>query len=201
MPRPGFKVPDLLPVIYELVDAAHEIDSRDKDKVCKFVANLVANGGNKTRAARAAGYGEAKDKDGKKRSEESRDSIAAAKAQFLIKNDTIKNLYDKFYQQKFFSTILRKFLTKEHVLYLNYAMFEMYYEDEKRANLAMAALQEIAKLEGFYAPEKEFDEDKAKAMIEELIAAKSVVSAACKDHFADVKKIVATEDDNESSPS
>lgn len=175
MARISFKANDLLPAIHDLLSYAHEVDARDKDKVCKFVAHLVANGGNKTKAAISAGYGgPAVTEDGKKRTKQMRECAAASKAQVLLKNDKIRNLYEKFYEQKFLATILRELLTKEHVIYLNYLMFDMYHDDDKKASLAITALQEISKLEGYYAPEKKEDTGNVQGMMEAFVAAKAL---------------------------
>lgn len=178
--KDGFSDCDLLPVIHDLVEASRQLDNYDKEKACKFIANLVANGGNKTQAARAAGYGEAKDKNGKKRSEEARNNVAGVRANELLRNHKILELYEKLREQKFISTVLKGLLTKEHIVYLNFKMYEMYKNDDKKSNLAMSALQEIAKLEGYYAPEKIIDDEAFKAKLEEIVVAKEIISEAFK---------------------
>ena len=66
---------DLHEIIKDLITDALGINRPNIFKICAFLQNLVENGGHKTKAARDAGYGPEKSKDGQKRTEENRNYI------------------------------------------------------------------------------------------------------------------------------
>jgi len=176
MPKMPFTTETLLPVVSDLMNITRELTARDKDKACEFVAHLVANGGNKTKAALDAGFGETADKKGvKPKTEEQKIASARNMACDLLKNPSVKLVYDQLFEQKFAGNILRKLITKDHMIYLYYAVFHHYWLDDKKCGHALTALNEICKLEGYHLPDANTSDEEAKRLLAQFLESKKVL--------------------------
>lgn len=153
------KEQDLHAIIHDLMDKALAINRPNKEKICHFVVNLVENGGNKTRAALDAGYGEEKDKDGKVRGKEVRNHMASTESARLMADAGILSVYESLLSHRFLSKIFVQTLKKEHMVSILYQAGLKGLNSERNFKSGISALVEAGKLAGFY----EIDEkDKGK---------------------------------------
>ena len=149
---------DLHEITKELIDEALELDCAHKDKICNFVFNLLNNGGNKTRAALDAGYGDASTDEGRK--------VACVQAQHILAKVSVKALYDKLSRYKLSSDLFGKVFNKQHLIYILYQM-GMNFAD-KNAKQSIAAFKEAATLSGFYQDDALAEATNAMAKAEEV---------------------------------
>ena len=139
---------DLHDIIKDLIDSALDVDRKNKAKICSFVVNLVENGGHKTKAARAAGFGAQRGKDGSLQTEEMRNNVASSEADRLLKNDKISSLYDTLLSHRYTAEIFTKSFSPEHVIHILYQI-AMKTKD-KNPGQAIKALKEASTLAGHY---------------------------------------------------
>ncbi|WP_299079087.1 hypothetical protein [uncultured Paraglaciecola sp.] len=176
MSRPlRIKEYDLHEIIKDLVDAALEIDRPNKEKICKFIVNLVDNGGNKTMAAIDAGFGAKKGKDGKARTLDERKAVASTEGDRLLRNAAISSLYEKLLSHRFISTIFTKTFTKEHSANILYQIGMNTYETNPRQ--AIAAFKEASTLAGHYKDMDDSSDEEKQKRTAELIKAGNVIDA------------------------
>lgn len=165
---------DLHAITKELMDKALAINRLNKEKICQFVANLVENGGHKTKAALDAGYGAKKDKDGKVRNDKERNHIACSEATQLLSNTDISGVYEKLLTHRFMSKIFVKNLTKEHLMSILYQAAIIGLESKQTFKSGISAIVEVGKLAGFYAEDSKKDDDALNDKKEELIEAAAI---------------------------
>ncbi len=148
------KEQNLHAIVKDLMDKALAISRPNKEKICRFVVNLVENGGKKADAAMAAGYGSKKDENGNERSFDDRRNIASSEAYRLLKNDAIFAVYEALLSHRFLSNIFVNHLKKEHLASVFYQAGMIALEDclnsGKKITPAIAALREAGILAGFY---------------------------------------------------
>lgn len=172
----AIKEKDLHALVDELVDDAIKIDRPNKEKICNYVINLVNNGGHKTKAARAAGYGGQYDENGKRRTDEERNRIAGAEGYRLLKNEQILSLYEKLAKQKFSAKIFCDSLDKQHLISRAYKEFERLKEEKPRT--AHAFFQEVCKMKGFYVEQVNVDNAKLAEQQAEILEAVEAIKGA-----------------------
>lgn len=129
----------------EILDAFQEIKCKNRNMVIKFLLGLSENG-NQTKAALAAGFGNARNN--KNITEEQMFTNAAVEANRLLKNPKIKKAYDLLCEQNDMAEIVSKITGKEQVvsLLVEHALF--HYETKPavfKNNLELAA-----KLKGYF---------------------------------------------------
>lgn len=145
------KAQDLHILTEKLIKNSAIADRPNRSKVCKFIINLVENGGHKTEAALAAGYGSKTDKEGNQRAEEARRNIAASTAARLLSDVKISDIYEQLLEDTLVSKYFVKILDKEHVIYNLYrTAMEALKGEEKNFSRGITALKEVAQLCGFY---------------------------------------------------
>ena len=164
---------DLHVIIKDLIDKALEIDRPNKEKICRFIVNLVNNGGNKSIAAMDAGLGGSeKDANGNKRTFEQMRSAAATEANRLLKNAQILSVYEKLLAHRMTSIIFTQSMSKEHIINVLYQIG--INSHDKNPRQAVAALKEAATLAGYYRENAQGDEENVLQKIDELHKAMSV---------------------------
>lgn len=169
------KEQDLHAIVKDLMDKALAISRPNKEKICKFVVNLVENGGHKTKAALDAGYGEEKDRNGQKQTLEQRKGIASTEAIRLLKSAEISAVYESLLSHRFLSQVFVKNLTKEHIISILYQAGLIGLCSERNFKSGISALVEASKLAGFSDDDSRKDIDRLIAAQEEIARASTIL--------------------------
>lgn len=162
----NIKPKDLLSYTSGLMDAVSKLERKNKEKIFKFLVNLIENGGrNQTQAAVDAGFGS---------DDEAGRNVASVEATRLLADPKIWSIYDEILRLRFLSQNFVKLLQKEHIIM-------MYYRiavdcEQKQPKQSLSALREIGLLCGYYG-EDENDNEKLKDVLDALISNHSSITS------------------------
>lgn len=169
------KEQDLHAIVKDLMDKALAVDRPNKEKICKFVVNLVENGGNKSQAAYDAGYGPKKDGKGKIRTEKERRYLAKGDGHRLLTNADISAVYETLLSHRFLSTIFVQNITKAHLVSVLYQAGINGLNSERNFKSGIAAIKEVASMLGYLSEDSRRDADRVVDAKDEVVAAMGIL--------------------------